>query len=1374
VGTSLAAEPLLALAVTVTSEQRVDSVLQSIVDGLASQPGVALARIWLVPSADLRSFFQNVPDPPDCLCLVASAGTPVNSPGEDWCFLQGQFARVPFNVGKVGQVAASRHPILVEDVNAQNDWVVRPEWAKREEIRSFAGHPLIYRDKLLGVIGVFSRLPLGEKEFTWLGLFASQAAVAIANARTEESLRSSERNLAAIINTIPTTAWTTRPDGYCDFLNQVWLDYAGMTTEQAQGWGWAEAIHPEDRKKLVEEWQSCLASGTPVDTEARIRRFDGSYRWFLIRGNPLRDESGNILKWYGTCTNIDDRKQAEETLRARELSWRQIVDNIPGLVATTGALGQIEFLNRQTLEFFGQTAEELKDWALIGAVHPDDLPRVIKARKESIELSQIYEDEHRCRRADGVYRWLYARGIPVRDAGNKITAWYLLLTDIDDRKKAEEALQASELDARSLLDNMPGFLGRHSPDGTPEIVNRTFLQYFGKTVEEIRKWRTSDLVHPDDLARTIEVFGGGISGGQPWSLEFRLRRFDGVYRWFQARWIPVRDLEGRILHWNALTTDIDDRKQAEQALQASERNLSLITNAIPALIHTARPDGYLDYFNQRWLEYLGCSLSDVEGWKWTTWIHPDDLQGIVDEWRACLASGEIFEYETRVRRADGQYRWMFHRKVPVRDEHGNIIRWYGTSLDIEDRKRTEWLRAAEIQTLQMITGGAKLSDVLNNLCSIIDDHTSATSFVCLMDREGKHLSVFAGPHLPPAFATAITPLQIGLNRGSCGTAAFTKYRVIIPDVSDDPRWPDDARDLALSNGVCAAWSEPLLWTGGEVIGTFCISHSEPRVPDGRDIELIEAAARIALVAIERQRSQEALRDALDQILKSEFKLRQVIDAIPALAWCNLPDGSNEFLNKRWHEYTGLSPEQSHGWGWQAVFHPEDLPPLMEKWMKMLVSGEPDEIEARLHRYDGVYRWFLIRAEPFRDESGKIVRWYGTSTDIEDRKQAEAQVEQAYLRLAEAQRLSKTGSFVTDLQADDHNWSEEAFRIFEFDPASKVTMQMIRDCIYPGDVPSFDAVIASGMTGTDVDFVFRIVTSGGAIKHIRGLARVMAQSGGRPLFIGAFQDVTESKIAEEALDRARSELAHVARVTTLNALTASIAHEINQPLSGIITNAGTCLRMLDGDPPNVDGARETVRRTIRDGNRASDVISRLRALYSKKEFTLEQVDLNEATREVVALSWHDLQRNRVVLRWELAEELPLVVGDRVQLQQVILNLLRNASDAMNAVDDRPRELLIRTERGEKGQVGLSVKDVGWGFTCEAEDKLFQAFYTTKTDGMGIGLSVSRSIIEAHHGRLWATANDGPGATLSFTLPSRIESFVDDKTRADRPDPATNAA
>jgi signal transduction histidine kinase len=240
------------------------------------------------------------------------------------------------------------------------------------------------------------------------------------------------------------------------------------------------------------------------------------------------------------------------------------------------------------------------------------------------------------------------------------------------------------------------------------------------------------------------------------------------------------------------------------------------------------------------------------------------------------------------------------------------------------------------------------------------------------------------------------------------------------------------------------------------------------------------------------------------------------------------------------------------------------------------------------------------------------------------------------------------------------------------------------------------------------------------------------------------------------------------------LTASIAHEVNQQLSGIVTNASTCLRMLSADPPNVDGARETVRRTIRDGNRASDVITRLRTLYSKKEPSPETMDLNEAAREVAALSLIEIQRSGAIPRYELADNLPPVVGDRVQLQQVILNLLRNAADAMSTIDDRPRELLIRTDRDEGNQVRLSVKDSGVGLTSQAADRIFEAFYTTKADGMGIGLSVSRSIIEAHQGRLWATPNDGPGSTFSFAIPSALEGLADTEARVHQPDPSKEAA
>src|SRR5215831_11837182 len=523
-------------------------------------------------------------------------------------------------------------------------------------------------------------------------------------------------NLAAIVNTIPTAAWTTRPDGYCEFINQVWLDYTGINAEKAQGWGWAEAIHPDDRTKLVEEWQSCLASGTPVDTEARIRRFDSSYRWFLIRGNPLKDEGGNILKWYGTCVDIEDRKRGEETLRARELSWRQIVDNIPGLVATTAAMGEIEFFNRQTLEYFGKTSKELKNWALIDSVHPDDLPRVIEVRKKSIETGQIYEIEHRCRRADGVYRWFQVRGLPVRDTENRITAWYLLLTDIDDRKKAEEALQSRELDARSLLDNMPGLLARLSPDGPPEFFNRPYLQYLGQTMEEIRKSKTTDIIHPGDLAHSFEVLGNGISTGQPFDMEVRVRRFDGIYRWFLIRYNPLLDEQGKIDRCYVAAFDIEDRKRAEEALRQSEERARLMVDSIDGQIMTATPKGEVEFVNQQVLDYFGKTHEELKDWRTNDAIHPDDFPRALALWNHSVETGEPYQFDERLRRADGAYRWFRVRGRCVRDRQGHIVRWYVLLTDVDEEKRAEaeveqaYLRLTEAQ--QLSKTGSFITDLV--------------------------------------------------------------------------------------------------------------------------------------------------------------------------------------------------------------------------------------------------------------------------------------------------------------------------------------------------------------------------------------------------------------------------------------------------------------------------------------------------------------------------------------------------------------------------------------------------------------------------------------------------------------------------------------
>jgi PAS domain S-box-containing protein len=368
-----------------------------------------------------------------------------------------------------------------------------------------------------------------------------------------------------------------------------------------------------------------------------------------------------------------------------------------------------------------------------------------------------------------------------------------------------------------------------------------------------------------------------------------------------------------------------------------------------------------------------------------------------------------------------------------------------------------------------------------------------------------------------------------------------------------------------------------------------------------------------------------VRKSFQEIQALKDQLRLVIDTIPGSVWSALPDGSAEFLNQRWLEYTGLSLREGLDWGGKVAVHPEDLARFMEEWRAALTEGKPWETEARLRRADGEYRWLLIRAVPLRDETGKIVKWYGMSTDIEDQKRA-----------------------------------------------------------------------------------------------------------------------------EETLRKAQADLAHVTRVTTMGELAASIAHEVNQPLSAIVNNGSACLRWLASEEPNLDEARDAARRVIRDGNRAGEVITRIRALLRKTDAEKARLDINQTIREVVILTRNGAAGKGVAIRMELAAGLPPVLGDRVQLQQVILNLIMNSIEAMASVTDRPRELLISSRQHESDKALVAVRDSGGGLGGQDLERIFDAFYTTKPLGMGMGLVISRSIVEDHGGQLWAAPNDGPGATFQFTL------------------------
>jgi PAS domain S-box-containing protein len=623
-----------------------------------------------------------------------------------------------------------------------------------------------------------------------------------------------EDRLRQVIDTIPALVWSALPDGSRDFLNQPWVEYSGLSREEALGWGWTSAIHPEHRAIFVDEWRTALAAEQPFEKEACFRGADGKYRWFLIRAVPLRNEDGKIVKWYGTSSDIEGLKKAEARLRL-------VIDTIPTMAWTVKPDGSVDFLNRRWLEYTGASLKE------------------------------------------GIEDPMYA-------------------------------------------------------------------------------------IHPEDLPAIRERWRANMAAGKPFEDEMRLRGADGEYRWFMIRTAPLHDEQGNIVKWYGTNVDIEDRKRAEDRLR-------LVLDTTPALIHSARPDGYLDYFNQRWLEYVGLPLENLVGWGWTTVIHPEDLDGILEKWRASLADGKPFVHESRMRRADGEYRWQFFSKVPLRGEHGNIVEWYGSCIDIEDRKR------------------------------------------------------------------------------------------------------------------------------------------------------------------------------------AELEARTLIEAIPQQIWSGPSDGSIDYCNERWLSYAGIGMEELRRGGWQALLHPDDRERLLEAWRESVANGTPYEQEERHRGTDGQYRWFLARGVPLRDSEGRIIRWYGTNTDIEERKRAEealrssereqrhvsAQLERERARLVEAQIVAKMGSWEAELQSMDVTWSEQTHRIFETDPARfHPTRPRFLEFIHPEDRAKVDAALAVSLDRRSPGTVeYRIVMPDGRVKILEERWQVFLDDEGTPVRLaGTCRDITERVQAEEDLQR----------------------------------------------------------------------------------------------------------------------------------------------------------------------------------------------------------------------------------------------------------------
>ncbi|MGY0569883.1 PAS domain-containing protein [Bradyrhizobium sp. RDM12] len=497
---------------------------------------------------------------------------------------------------------------------------------------------------------------------------------------------------------------------------------------------------------------------------------------------------------------------------------------------------------------------------------------------------------------------------------------------------------------------------------------------------------------------------------------------------------------------------------------------------------------------------------------------------------------------------------------------------------------------------------------------------------------------------------------------------------------------------------------------------------------------------------------------------AEQDIRQTVDAVPALIARYRADGFMDFRNRNWREYTGLSQDNTEGRRWGSALHPDDEEMVEREWREHISTGAPFELEQRLRKADGEYRWHRVRRVPLHDETGAVIKWYAIAFDIDDRKRTEDALRRSESELAEARHelqliIDTVPVLVLRHRADGIiDYVNEVGRTYSGLATTKWTTRT-SIITHPDDVPRLEAAWDVALvTGESFESEVRLRRADGEYRWFVTRRVPLRRNGEVIAWYAATYDIEDRKQAERELIEserryrdAQMELAHASRVVTMGQFTASIAHEVNQPLAALLTNAATALRWLAHQQPNLEKARPAIARVINDGQRAADIVSRIRDFSKKAPVRKEHLEVNAAILDVIGLTHAAMSDNGVLAKMQLANELPHIVGDRVQLQQVILNLIMNAIEAMSEVRLGSRELSISTSKAESECVLVAVRDSGPGLPPASFARIFEAFYTTKSSGLGMGLSICRSIVEAHGGRLWATPNEPHGAAFCMLLP-----------------------
>jgi PAS domain S-box-containing protein len=745
------------------------------------------------------------------------------------------------------------------------------------------------------------------------------------------------------------------------------------------------------------------------------------------------------------------------------------------------------------------------------------------------------------------------------------------------------------------------------------------------------------------------------------------------------------------------------------ALLKSEKELRDVIDTIPATVWSTLPDGSNTRVNKHCVDYTGLSVEQMAGSGWKSAIHPDDLEQHVGKWTESVATGKALENEARFRRSDGQYRWHLDRGVPLRDEHGNIVKWYGVVTEIEDRKRAE----EALQRSQFyISEGQRVARMGSWACNPAGfEYWSSELFrIHGLDPNGK-------PPTVEEYLALVHPED----------RAFMKQGIT---------------DL-FANRRAFDFTKRIVRPDGEIRSVRCVG-----VPVMRG-GTFQGFLGTGMDVTEQERLTEELRLSARYLSEGQRLAHMG-------SWAFNPSGFFEYWSQELFKIYGLDPEKGAPTleRYLSTLHPQDRESMAETIKTMHAERRGCDVTKRIVRHDGEIRYVRCVGIPVV-EGGVLKGFLGTAIDITEQELLNRELERRQAHLTEAQRLTHTGSWawrVADRKTV--HLSEEFYRICGFDPAEgALTLEQCSERVHPEDRLRWKGTIERAiLEKTDYDREFRIVLPNGTVKWIHTVGHpVLSEAGDLEGFVGSSTDITALKAAEQEHEKLRqleAELAHINRVSMLGEMAASLAHEIKQPIAAAITSANTCVEWLAHEPPNLDRARAAAARIDKYGNRAAEIIDRIRSFYKKSSPQRDLVDVNGIIHEMLMLLEGEATRSSIAMSTDLSAELPKIMVDRVQMQQVFMNLMLNALEAMR---DGGGQLTVKSQCRD-GQLLFSVSDTGSGLPAGNVDQIFSAFYTTKPQGSGMGLAITRTLVESHGGRLWATANDGRGATFHFTLPA----------------------